>query len=83
MSTFSGFLSEINGISIDKFTDLNRISKVFFLSHCHTDHMKGLSDDLVGPVYLSEISAVIVRRLYPKIQLKTLSIGRKFLHAMF
>lgn len=83
MSTFDGFLDEIENVSIDRFTEENFKSKLFFLSHCHTDHMIGLKDvhednELPGPLYLSEISSVIVRRLYPAIKnLVVLNIGGK------
>lgn len=79
MSTFSGLIEEIPGISIDKFNGHNLKSKVFFLSHCHADHMEGLDEaknDLPGPLYLSEVSAVFVQRKFPHLKkLKTLEIG--------
>lgn len=82
MSTFGGLVDEIPGISIDKFNGVNLNSKIFFLSHCHTDHMHGLSeakDDLPGPLYLSEVSAVFVQRKFPHLnKLKTLKIGRTY-----
>lgn len=73
MSTFSGFLDGIENVSVDRFTEFNWQSKVFFLSHCHMDHMIGLNTitpelQLPGPLYLSEISQVIVRRRYPAIK---------------
>lgn len=73
MSTFSGFLDGIEHVSVDRFTELNLQSKVFFLSHCHMDHMIGLNKitselELPGPLYLSEVSKVIVRRKYPAIK---------------
>lgn len=69
MSTFLGLIHNIPGISIDRFDGNNLQSKCFFLSHCHTDHMHGLmkQNDLPGPLYLSSVSAVIVRSLYPNI----------------
>ncbi|XP_046737189.1 protein artemis-like isoform X1 [Diprion similis] len=42
MSTFLGQISEIPGISVDRFNGANLESSAFFLSHCHSDHMKGL-----------------------------------------
>ncbi|XP_008548658.1 protein artemis isoform X1 [Microplitis demolitor] len=42
MSTFGGLIEEIPGISVDRFDGENLKSSIFFLSHCHTDHMKGL-----------------------------------------
>lgn len=67
MSTFSGIIDEIENISIDNFLGDNLKSKIFFLSHCHTDHMKGLNNHcaLPGPLYLSEVSAVIIKRKFP------------------
>ncbi|XP_012149789.2 elongation factor 1-delta isoform X2 [Megachile rotundata] len=44
MSTFLGLIKEIPGISVDRFDGENLSSSVFFLSHCHCDHMRGLSD---------------------------------------
>lgn len=81
MSTFNGFIEEISGISVDRFTELNFQSKLFFLSHCHADHMIGLSEitlenALPGPIYLSEVSLVIVRRKFPNVEnLIPLKIG--------
>lgn len=80
MSTFSGQLKEIQDVSIDRFDGNNLKSKLFFLSHCHTDHMVGLDnpDGLPGPLYLSPVSAVIVRQQYPSItRLICLNIGGK------
>lgn len=73
MSTFSGFLDEIENVSIDRFTPLNFRSKAFFLSHCHMDHMIGLNEitaenQLPGPLYLSEVSQIIIKRRYPAIK---------------
>lgn len=42
MSTFGGLIEDIPGTSIDNFTEDNKYSKLFLLSHCHTDHMNGL-----------------------------------------
>ncbi|XP_065089158.1 protein artemis-like [Ochlerotatus camptorhynchus] len=70
MSTFSGFFPEIPGISADRFLEVNRSeSRVFFLSHCHMDHMQGLQlpDPLPGPLYTSPISAVFLRHRFPQV----------------
>lgn len=77
MSTFGGHLREISGVSVDRFDGINLSSKVFFLSHCHTDHMIGLDnlDGLPGPLYLSPVSAVIIRRQYPKIKVMAVNTG--------
>lgn len=83
MSTFSGFLDGIEYVSIDRFTEFNWKSKIFFLSHCHMDHMIGLNNitpelQLPGPLYLSEVSSIIIRRRYPAIKnLVSLKLGGK------
>lgn len=85
MSTFSGFLDEIDHISIDRFIEENFHSKIFFLSHCHMDHMEGLSkidaeNELPGPLYLSHVSMVIIQRKYPSIKnLIPLKVGGKLI----
>uniref|UniRef100_A0A1E1XLK3 Protein artemis n=1 Tax=Amblyomma sculptum TaxID=1581419 RepID=A0A1E1XLK3_AMBSC len=43
MSTFRGTLVEYERVSIDRFDGGNVNSTAFFLSHCHRDHMQGLS----------------------------------------
>ncbi|XP_031839455.2 DNA cross-link repair protein snm1 [Nomia melanderi] len=45
MSTFLGLIKEIPGISVDRFDGENLTSSVFFLTHCHSDHMHGLSNE--------------------------------------
>ncbi|XP_055692046.1 protein artemis-like [Lutzomyia longipalpis] len=77
MSTFPGPLVEFPGVSVDRFDGENRENSVFFLSHCHTDHMVGLHlGALPGPLYVSEISAVILRQRYPQLEdVRTLEIG--------
>lgn len=83
MSTFSGFLDGIENVSVDRFTESNWQSNVFFLSHCHMDHMVGLNtitpdQQLPGPLYLSEVSQIIIRRRYPAIKdLIPLRLGGK------
>lgn len=44
MSTFDGLVEELPGISVDRFDGENLKSSAYFLSHCHTDHMAGLSN---------------------------------------
>ena len=43
MSCFLGQLNEFSELSLDQFEGKNLSSSVFFLSHCHSDHMVGLS----------------------------------------
>ncbi|CAF1317285.1 unnamed protein product [Adineta steineri] len=43
MCTFGGILTEYPWISIDSFLQTNcEVSRVFFISHIHTDHLRGL-----------------------------------------
>ena len=44
MSEFAGPISEFPGVSIDRFKGDNLTPTVFFISHCHTDHMMGLNE---------------------------------------
>lgn len=65
MSTFDGIIHEFPGIAIDRFEVLS--SRLFFLSHCHWDHMKGLQENkdlLKGKIVLSEISAIFVKKQF-------------------
>lgn len=68
MSTFAGIMNELKCISVDRFDDENLNSKLFFLSHCHMDHMVGLSDGIPGPLYVSSISSIIIRKQFPHIK---------------
>lgn len=71
MSTFNGQISEILGISIDRFDNANLESSVYFLSHCHTDHMKGLSRDFFAHLvefdkylYCSPVSKLLLSGIF-------------------
>lgn len=81
MSTFDGFIHGFELLSVDRFVAQNRGAKVFFLSHCHYDHMVGLSEidetsPLPGPLYLSEVSSLFVNKRFPAIQrVQVLKIG--------
>lgn len=44
-------MSEFADISLDQFSGDNLCSTVFFLSHCHSDHMVGLSDAALREVF--------------------------------
>lgn len=81
MSTFCGFIDEIPGISVDNFESYNcSTSRLFFLTHCHFDHMKGLNvhTKLPGVLYMSPISEKIVNKLFPCIKTISLDIGGRF-----
>lgn len=70
MSTFLGLVSEIPGISVDRFDEDNLLSSAFFLSHCHTDHMVGLDNAFFEMLekdkkylYCSPISKILLERV--------------------
>ncbi|XP_057664556.1 protein artemis [Diorhabda carinulata] len=73
MRTFSGKIQEIPNISVDRFVEENLKSEIFFLSHCHTDHMVGLDSynfkselmDNKKYLYASEISCTILKNMFP------------------
>lgn len=82
MSTFYGLFEELPAVSADRFVALNRSEAVvFFLSHCHWDHMAGLElpEPLPGPLYTSRISAVFLKHRFPHLAngIHTLEIGGK------
>uniref|UniRef100_A0A915PC94 DNA repair metallo-beta-lactamase domain-containing protein n=1 Tax=Setaria digitata TaxID=48799 RepID=A0A915PC94_9BILA len=45
MGSFRGMFTECNWISVDQFNSDDPKCTVFFLSHCHSDHMQGLDTD--------------------------------------
>ncbi|XP_065173401.1 protein artemis [Atheta coriaria] len=73
MSTFKGKIDEFPGISIDDFEGNNLKSSIYFLSHVHTDHMRGLyqceflkrlaNEKLT--LYSHEVSTIFLRSRYP------------------
>uniref|UniRef100_A0A182FYH8 Uncharacterized protein n=1 Tax=Anopheles albimanus TaxID=7167 RepID=A0A182FYH8_ANOAL len=82
MSTFEGLIPELPGTAIDRFEPGQRQrASAFFLSHCHTDHMRGLELDevLPGPLYLSPVSAVFIRHRFPHHAhlVRTIAIGEQ------
>ncbi|XP_012531392.1 protein artemis [Monomorium pharaonis] len=71
MSTFLGLIEEIPGISVDRFDGKNLYSSAYFLSHCHTDHMRGLNQQFFEHLkqykkylYCSRISKVFLETKY-------------------
>ncbi|CAL7939816.1 unnamed protein product [Xylocopa violacea] len=71
MSTFLGLIEEIPGISVDRFDEENLGSSVFFLSHCHLDHMNGLSNNMFMNLhvngkylYCSPITKVLLENMF-------------------
>lgn len=75
MSTFNGQLQEIRHISIDNFE--NTESKCYFLSHCHSDHMRSLENlsQISQPLYTTTLSALIIQKRYPSINVQILEYG--------
>jgi DNA cross-link repair 1C protein len=47
MSCFPGKLREFGYVSLDQFADDNLLSTVYFLTHCHSDHMVGLDSPML------------------------------------
>lgn len=67
MSTFDGILLEIQELSVDSFE--NTDAECFFLSHCHTDHMRGLAElTTTAPIYMTSVSSLIVSSKWPHLQ---------------
>ncbi|XP_076763497.1 elongation factor 1-delta isoform X2 [Xylocopa sonorina] len=71
MSTFLGLIEEIPGISVDRFDEENLGSSIFFLSHCHLDHMNGLSNNMFmnlhsnqKHLYCSPITKVLLGNIF-------------------
>ncbi|KAG5313192.1 DCR1C protein, partial [Acromyrmex insinuator] len=71
MSTFVGLIKEIPGISVDRFDRENMNSSVYFLSHCHIDHMCGLNNMFFDHLkqynkylYCSHITKVFLENKY-------------------
>lgn len=74
MSTFPGLIAEIPGISVDRFDEGNINSSVYFLSHCHSDHMRGLGDDFFSSLtqsnkylYCSPVTKAFLLGIYSRI----------------
>uniref|UniRef100_A0A0A9YZA3 Protein artemis n=1 Tax=Lygus hesperus TaxID=30085 RepID=A0A0A9YZA3_LYGHE len=62
MSTFQGLLNEsvFKGCAIDYFQgDVLKSCKVFFLSHFHTDHMKGIYDAAFNQMFIKDSSLLL------------------------
>ena len=71
MSEFAVPISEFPGVSIDCFNGDNLKSKLYFLSHCHTDHMVGLNEPELFErlkqynlkIYCHKVSAALLNAL--------------------
>jgi DNA cross-link repair 1C protein len=75
MSTFNGEIIEIPGVCVDRFD--NDKFKIYFLSHCHFDHLQGLEKEPKFPIYCSELSSHFLKQRYPHCSdhIKIVSIG--------
>lgn len=77
MSTFNGQIREISSsISVDHFENIEQ--KCYFLSHCHTDHMKGLSLlKTNASLYTTAISSLIIQSICPQLtkNIRVLELG--------
>ncbi|CAL1544237.1 unnamed protein product [Lymnaea stagnalis] len=69
MSSFCGQMNDHKWIAIDRFDGRNLQCTMFFLSHCHTDHMIGLKSQLFFDVlhlrsnyflYCSEVTRLLL-----------------------
>ncbi|XP_045509234.1 protein artemis-like [Colias croceus] len=69
LSSFNGKIAEIPGVYVDNFENVESVKpRVYFLSHCHSDHMQGLHsgnllDYLIEHdvyIYTTELSAAII-----------------------
>ncbi|XP_048741543.1 protein artemis-like isoform X2 [Ostrea edulis] len=87
MSCFNGRMREYRRVSLDRFDGPNLRSTVFFLSHCHCDHMEGLAavefferlssrNDIF--LYCSEITKILLMEKHPKLEkfVRTLKVGQ-------
>ena len=71
MSEFAGPITEFSSVSIDRFNNENLKSTVYFLSHCHSDHMVGLNEPELFErlkrynfkIYCHKISAALLSAL--------------------
>ncbi|CAG9577573.1 unnamed protein product [Danaus chrysippus] len=70
-SAFHGAIEELPGIYVDNFGNAAKVNaRAYFLSHCHADHMNGLSsDELVetlrkteAKIYTTELSSAIIKK---------------------
>ncbi|XP_065936937.1 protein artemis isoform X3 [Magallana gigas] len=86
MSCFKGKMREYQNISLDRFDGLNLKSTVYFLSHCHCDHMEGLAsaeflDRLSSRndifLYCSEVTKILLMEKLAKLEkfVKVLKVG--------
>lgn len=74
MSSFDGRILEIPHISVDHF-DRND-QQFYFLSHLHSDHLKGIELLVTeSPLLATPISSFIIKRKYPHLRVEELEVG--------
>jgi len=64
-------------IWIDDFTAPQNLANefVFFLTHIHTDHLKGLKDDWnLGRIYCSQVTWRLLIDRYPNLKVHTIGL---------
>lgn len=66
MSTFDGLIREIHGLTVCV-DDFRRPADFYFLSHCHSDHIAGLSSAGNIKIHASPESARILRLRHPQV----------------
>ncbi|XP_026826260.1 protein artemis isoform X3 [Ooceraea biroi] len=85
MSSFCGLMMEIPGISVDCFDGENLNSSVYFLSHYHTDHMRGLDHNFFLEhlyrrdkyIYCSPISKLFLEARFNTTNIRAIPINEK------
>ncbi|XP_032528426.2 protein artemis-like [Danaus plexippus] len=69
-TAFHGAIEELPGIYVDNFENAAKVNaRAYFLSHCHADHMHGLSSEELmatlkksgAKIYTTELSAAIIK----------------------
>lgn len=74
MSSFDGRILEIPNIAVDNFDRSDQ--QYYFLSHCHSDHLKGIESlQTDAPFFATPISAFIIKRKFPNLNIEELEIG--------
>lgn len=86
MSTFRGFIKEIPKIRVDYF-EQPEDDTLFFLSHCHTDHMvgiKNLASMEHATLVVSKVTSVILTNLHPELKniLEIIEIGHEKMYTL-
>lgn len=81
--TFHGIITlDDISIAVDNFTKFNGI--IYFLSHIHSDHIKGLTDRWdKGIIYCSDITSKLISFTFPNISKQAIrSLSMDFPHAI-